>query len=242
MITNPIVVTTPRTGGTLFTKVLADSLNKVPLYEFFSTRSKQHPNSYIVNDGKIELVDFGALRHHELPNDHDAEVERRRELLLGHEDQYLIKLLSYEFRHRAVSDIMTKYQPVFLERRDKMAQILSYCAIIQSVGRNGTFHHTEESEPIGSIFFDEKLAKEIVITLKQYNNIKKKCGRNAPVIFYEDFMWLGGDSFALNQLLGTPITPDAPFEFQLTKYSKPKEELVVNLDEWLTFKERYKDL
>jgi hypothetical protein len=69
----------------------------------------------------------------------------------------------------------------------------------------------------------------------QYKRIKK-LNPEAKVIYYEDLMELGGNTAALQQLLGLPIetVPDAlAIDTVPTPYTSDLEDLLHNRAEWL---------
>jgi hypothetical protein len=72
----------------------------------------------------------------------------------------------------------------------------------------------------------------------QYKRIKKQ-NPDAKVIYYEDLMELGGNTAALQQLLGLPVetVPDTlAIDTVPTPYTADLEDLLHNRAEWLEYK------
>jgi hypothetical protein len=235
---NPIILTLPRTGSTIITKLLFNIAHH--LYG-----SKNYLNQYTcVIPDYIEHFDRvdGVIKsvYYEVNKDsfkkrtfHREKIVRDRIKLMGEDVKYTTKIFATDLSAASYIFFKNNFDFIFLERRDKISQLLSYCTMTEtnkSEYRNG--------ETLEETYFNFDMCMSYFHQLRRYA-FYKRINPEAPVIIYEDFMNLGGDTAALQKLLNLPVE-DIPQTLKIdtipTPYNKNIEDLLVNKNEWLEHK------
>jgi LPS sulfotransferase NodH len=234
----PIIITTPRTGATLICKKLAPMVGyKSNLNEFFFV-TKHGTNTYEIIDGTVYVPQNGKVAdstwwHH---SGRDMQLERLN-LIKDNLHDYMIKLQTWELQQPEIKAILSKFDPVFVERRNKLDQVLSYLAMVDTQPIGSAFHHLRDTPPVTGFHFCKTLVTEMLITLRKYYAVKREF-KNPVTIYYEDFMQLGGNEYALSKLLNLPYeqTLNTVIDTVETRYAGNREDLIINKDEWLEYK------
>lgn len=239
---NPIIFTLPRTGSTVVCKLLGNIArqefgHKNVLYEYFNINfiDSVHNNKQLdykqvhVFDDKI-IVALQGERTHES----DSEVRKRRLELLQHNPRHTMKVFPSVMTSDIVSFIIKEYDFIFLERRDKIEQFLSFCSILHS---RKTHFLKDDQTNITSFPFVLSRVQWFANQLQMFNDMQKK--KPGITVYYEDFMNLGGDQKALAKLLGLTGTNliDCNVLTKPTPYEDTYENLISNKAEWLEHKQ-----
>lgn len=160
-------------------------------------------------------------------------VSQRLELLKQY-PKHTLKVFPSDLTPDMLKFFESEYDFLFLERRDKVEQFLSYCSILHT---QKTHHLATEQGSIGEFPFRPDKVSWFARQLQQYADIRDT--HKGITIYYEDFMSLGGSQRALAILLGLA---DAAFDdcFLKTKptpYEDTYEHLISNQSEWQTHKQ-----
>jgi len=236
---NPILFTTPRTGSTLICNLLADIFSKENLNEFF-------------HFGVIPPVDYQRINnrvvtkyfenHINNPWGENLKEERLRRLdLIKGDYNYLIKIFGEPLETEILSEIKNNYNIIYLERKDKIKQILSFATVLNTKRS----HYDNNHKKINSIIYKPEAAEVIVGHINMYKNFKSSFPSKYPTLYYEDFVELGANHFALTSLLKIPFNCKVLTNSNwLPKNSIPTpyagdniEKLILNKKTWLKDKE-----
>ena len=243
----PIIITTPRTGSTLVCELLFNIAAhrfkyKNNLGEYFTITTLYKANYQKVN-GLIRSMDGQRSDYDRSKATYDSDdikltalklAERSTILhrieLLRNDPLYMIKLFSSDFTPEVLDFVTKTYDMVYLERKNKVKQFLSFLGLVQT----NTSHYTKESpRAVLKIIYDTKWAKQFVQLDKLYQDCKHQ--HPGPVLYYEDFIAAGADESALIELLDLSVTgiKNKTIQTVPTPYTTDIEDLVVNKEEWL---------
>ena len=129
---------------------------------------------------------------------HDS-IDKKIQFLLNSPNHlitlHIDKNLQVEIKHLPILFNDLGYTPIFIERKNKLHQILAYV----------NFSVTHQSDRIP--YFSE-MFKTLIDKLKEFKDLKKTI--NGKTIYYEDFVALGADENALIQLLNLDNKPFTP--------------------------------
>jgi hypothetical protein len=227
----PILIASPRTGSTIIGKQIGDLAEqwwgyKNYIHEYFSI-GDLIKTEVIERDGVIHCLFKGYVTEHWCDNPEQERI-RRRELLNGRTD-HMIKLLPGNFDNWTVDWVRDNWNPIFLERRNKLDQILSFFAYRST---NVAHYHKDSDKVVNEFDYKWKWAEEFLPSLAHYYQIKAQL--DGPTIYYEDWLEEGADQKALIKLLGWPDR-----EFTLmpemgkpTPYTNIPEYLIRNKTDW----------
>ena len=247
-----IIVTTPRTGSTVICEILGNLLMqhngcKNVLYEYFDV-STEFKCEYDVINGVVKLTDYIRFNSsYKWCTDQKEYVIDQIKRLNG-EHNYLIKYMPLEDDHAASAlidqFIMQNYDIVYLERRDKIKQLLSYLVLVQT----RIAHYTEQPNQFydkhskfdQKIIFNQLKTEHFIRDYKKYKEFSDTHPTKYPKIYYEDFMALGASADAIINLLKLPIdayqTPT--ISTVPTPYSSTDlENQILNKADWIKNKE-----
>jgi len=237
---NPVLFTTPRTGSTLICSLLADIFDKKNLNEFF----RDYPINYQKTNGIVVGESFKEILHSGPPwlgNFKDEQL-RRLDLIKGNYS-YIFKLFGDPLEPEILTEIKNNYDIIFLERKNKIRQILSFSLLV----KNNTTHYTKHDKKINSIIYKPWVAKYIIDNYTLYKKFKSELSSNFTTIYYEDFIEQGANHSALLSLLKLPIEYKSNIRINdnwihkdsaPTPYSSDNlEDLIVNKKTWLRDKE-----
>lgn len=228
---NPIIITTPRTGSNLVCEMVwslskENFGHKNNLYEFF-TITDLHKSTFIKVDDRITLHKFERTKHVWFESRRTEMLKRLA--LLKDDYRYTMKLFPTEIEPEIAQMIQQQYDIVFLERRDKVRQLLSFCNMVLT----NTSHYKTSEKSVEQVTYNAELAKIFLRMLAGYSEFKK--ANSGSTLFYEDFIQQGGDEAALIKLLKWPVANTVKFtpRFVPTPYVKDNiEDMIVNKDEW----------
>ena len=234
---NPIIVTTPRTGSNLVCEMLwsvskENFGHKNNLYEYF-TVTDLYKCTFKKVDDCIKIDKFERTKQVWFESRRDEMLKRLS--LLQDDHRYTIKLFPTELEPEIVETIQDHYDIIFLERRDKVRQLLSFCTMVLT----NTSHYKSKEKVVDQVIYDAKLAKIFFEMLDDYYAFKEK--NVGPTLFYEDFIEQGGDEAALIKLLNWSVKSSVKFNprFVPTPYINDNiEDMVVNKEEWLRDREK----
>jgi len=233
----PIIVTTPRSGSTLITDLLGNlakqhSGYKNTLQEYFTITELYNPEYSRIND----IVYCTKLdRKLEFWYDNKRDEILKRLALVNNDHNYMIKLFSEDIEPEVQTMIDDNYDIIYLERRDKLSQYISY---MNMIGTN-IAHHTVDSKSIGKIIYWTKFRDEFIRINDNYFKYKKNHPSKYPTIYYEDFIEQGSDEDSLIRLLNLDIKVYNKLSVKTipTPYESELESLILNKQEWLLDRE-----
>jgi hypothetical protein len=227
----PILIASPRTGSTIIGKQIGDLAEqwwgyKNYLAEYFSVGLVK--SSIVEKEGILHVVFQGYDNNKGVWHEDLDERIRRRELLNG-KTEYMIKMLPGNFDDWTIPWIKENWNPIFLERRNKLDQLLSYLAFRSTnIG-----HYRKDSNKVVSEFdYKWEWVDEFFWSLNKFNQIKSQL--TGPTIYYEDWLEEGGDQSALIKLLNwsnKQYTP-MPEMGKPTPYTNIPEHLIRNKTDW----------
>ena len=235
---NPVLISMPRCGSTVTGKMLYNiahhrygSKNYLNQY---TTVLPQYYSEFERRDGRIQQVTYRREKNgffKEFEN-RAAVIHERVQLLQG-DTRYTMKLFADDLTPEILEFLQAHYDFIFLERRDTLAQVLSYSTMMVT-----NRHEYRQVDQFSHSYFDIRHCLLFLNYMIQYKRIKKQ-NPAAKVIYYEDLMELGGNTAALQQLLGLPVEP-VPAALAIdtvpTPYKSDLEDLLINRDEWLEHK------
>jgi hypothetical protein len=227
----PILIASPRTGSTIIGKQISNLAEqwwgyKNYLHEYFSIGSLIKTEVKNIK-GTLHCVFLGYVTEPWCENSEKERI-RRRDLLDG-KTEYLIKLLPGNFDSWIVDWVEDHWDPIFLERRNKLDQLLSYIAYRST---NVAHYHKHSNNVVNEFEYKWKWADEFIWALQKYYQIKSEL--KGPTIYYEDWFDEGADQAALIKLLNWP-QKDYKLMSPLgkpTPYTNIPEYLISNKDEW----------
>jgi hypothetical protein len=233
-----VLIATPRTGSTVIGEYLTGLARqwwgcKGWLNEYFAV------NQNLITRAKI-IQDRVVLEHQQYvdrPWCADPAQERLiRKQFLDNDPNYVLKFLPGQFDSWTVPWIKEQYTPIFLERRNKTKQLLSWLAAKQ-VGV--WYWHDRANQPVTNIAYDEQLAVQLIWCLREYNSIKQQFA-DARTIYYEDWLAQGADQQALIDLLGFDNKEYVSMQTDSvnTPYEDDPEDMILNDSVWLAAKDR----
>jgi hypothetical protein len=142
--------------------------------------------------------------------------------------------------------IIENYDIVYLERKDKIKQLISYLCTIQT----GIPHYTNKFDfPFYSkdrsvdrkIIYDHLVSELFIKNYQKYRQFKDTHVSKYPVIYYEDFVQRGANDNALIDILQLPIDTFKPTIVTtiITPYVVSNiEDQIVNKADWNNNRER----
>jgi hypothetical protein len=226
----PILITTPRSGSSIINIQISNLAEqwwgyKNCLHEYFSlgiTRSRIEK----INDKLI--FTFEGYTDDTWCNDHSAERIRRRDLL-EEKSEYMIKLLPGNFEAWTVDWVKDNWNPIFLERRNKLDQLLSYFALRST---RVSHYKKDSTKTVDKIEYKREWADTFIEGMNRYYQIKSEL--KGPTLYYEDWIDEGADQNAIIKLLNWPKKDFVLMEpiSKPTPYANIPEYLISNKDEW----------
>ena len=229
---NPIIVTTPRTGSNLVCEMLYSIAkenfgHKNNLYEYF-TITDLHKSTFVKVDGCIKLDKFERTKNIWFKSRREEMLKRLT--LLENDYRYTMNVFPSEIEPEIIASIYDHYDIVFLERRDKVRQLLSFCTMVMS----NTSHYKTAEKVVDRVMYNAELANIFIRMLDGYFEFKNR--NNGPTLYYEDFIAAGGDEAAMVKLLNWTVDniPKVNPRFVPTPYvSENMEDMLINKDDWL---------
>ena len=226
----PILIASPRTGSTIIGKQISNLAEqwwgyKNYLYEYLSI-GKFFKSEAVVVDGVLHNKIIGPTTEFWT----DPESERlHRVKLLDNDYNYMIKLMPFNFDSWTVDWVKDHWNPVFLERRNKLDQLLSYLAFRTS---NISHYAKESTAVVDEIYYKWEWAADFFNELTQYNKIKAQLV--GATIYYEDWLEAGADQQAVIKLLNWPNSEYTPMPDmgKQTPYTNIPEYLIRNKTDW----------
>jgi len=233
----PIIVTTPRSGSTLITDLLGNIAKehagyKNTLQEYFTITELYYPEFKLIND---TVYCTSVDRKLEVWYDDKRTEILKRLSLLNNDHNYMIKLFSEDIEPEVQSMIDGNYDIIYLERRDKLSQYISY---MNMIGTN-IAHHTDSSNKVKSIIYWSKFRDEFIHINDNYFKYKTEHPSKFPTIYYEDFIDGGSDEEALLRLLNLDLKVYNKLDVKTipTPYENDLESLILNKKDWLLDRE-----
>jgi hypothetical protein len=219
------------------------------LYEYFDV-SVSFKCEYEVINNIVYIKDYirysGGNKWYKSQIDHITNQIIR----LNGEYNYLIKYMPSmtEFGVAEMIDtfIMENYDIVYLERKEKLKQLISYLGLTQT----NIPHYTNKTDfPFYSkdkvqdrkIIYNPMETALFVHNYQKYKEFKDTHTSKYPVIYYEDFVKLGANDNALIDILQLPFTTFKPTSISTvpTPYVENNvEDQILNKVDWLKDRER----
>ena len=242
---NPVLIATPRSGSTVVCKLLFNIAHykfgsKAYLNQFLTI--SPHYKETFKKENNLIVRDYYIREKDKFFNDYvnRAFLTKRRITLMKDDVKYTTKIFTLDFVPETYKFFNEHFDFVFIERRDKLQQLLSFSTMMTT----NKHEFTDGEKFVGNTYFSIEHALVFIMQQAHYLKIKK-LNPKAPVIYYEDFMELGGNTQALQILLNLPIE-DIPETIKVdtipTPYISNLEDLLINKDEWLSHKNTIKEL
>lgn len=249
----PLLVTTPRTGSTLIHKLLgnigkqtADFKNN--LNEFFTITpwiDLKYSNFKVFNDTIIGLISNDTLNNRNIHTEnkflHEIDFVKlyheKIQMLQDNSFKYMIKLIPYMIDDFTINFLNNEYDFIYLERRDKLSQLLSYTTFKNT----GITHYLkDDTTVIDKIEFDPKFLWLLNRIYEDYHKIKQSFP--GPTLYYEDLMAERITEESILRCLNMDIKIDNPLAIQTrsSTYLEIDRELLINNPElWLKYKPEF---
>jgi LPS sulfotransferase NodH len=235
---NPIIITTPRTGSTVICNLLHNIAkqkygHKNNLSEYFIVNTID----FAYNSKNVDYIDNGIkIVRIEGLLDRSKSVEEiihKRLQTLKSNPLHTIKAFASDLTPDVKKFIIDTYDPIYLERKDKLEQFLSFA----SIKHNKKTHYDKDStDTVKEFKIGATQIKPFVNLIKQYNELKIE--KPGITLYYEDFMEAGGDQNALLTLLnidGEGLS-DCSIQTKPSPYDGKYEDLVINKQFWFMYK------
>lgn len=199
----PVIVTTARTGAAAIGYDLSHIAeayygSKNDLGFLFNVNNiAPYKWKLYENDGKLTLQRLSNKRKTKYWKGTKEEERTARLEVLKQFPQHTFRVLPEDVQQPDVWDyIVQNYEPLFLERRNKLRQFISYCGAVQNTGE----------ESIESIKYDATLFDDFVTSLESYYQLKASVP-GAKTIYYDQwqtnhkilFKMLGKEPFDIIQ-------------------------------------------
>jgi hypothetical protein len=242
----PILFTMPRTGSTIVTRLLGNIAeqhynyaNNLVEYFLVATNYKAEFSKDI--NGIVRTISY--IRN----NPSYQWYSDKRQIILDRlnllEDKlYMIKIFPMDLEPEVI-EYMKTYDIIYLERRNKIHQLLSFINMEQT---NIAEYKKGDKEVNKIIYLPPNVDIFFNVHYNPYYNFKKNNPSKYPTLYYEDFMELGGDEQALIKLLNLDIVDyilPGIFEYIPTPYTKENlEDLIINKKDWNNDKQRILDV
>jgi hypothetical protein len=235
---NPILISMPRTGSTVIGKMLFNiAHHKFGSKNYLNQYTTMSPNYLEVfekRDGIIQSISYEREKNKFIKEyEQRPTITRQRLQMLVGDNKYTMKLFAHDCSPEIFNFLKPQYDFIFLERRDTISQLLSFTTMMTT-----NKHEFKKKERFNKAYFDFQNCLSLFLAISNYNKLKKTTPKST-VIYYEDFMDLGGNISALQTLLKLP-NEDIPETLKIntvpTPYQSSLEDLLVNKDEWLIHK------
>lgn len=242
---SPLLVTTPRTGSSIICHYLgqigrqsADYQNN--LFEYFDLapwnnlqyKVFKHFNKNIIgletNENIVSLA----------PNTFDAStsLDFKFQQLKNNDFKYMIKIIPYKINLEILDYCNKNYDFIFLERKNKLNQLLSFMAMVDT---KISHYRPDTTKIVKGFKFDFKLVKILDLVMQEYKQVK--LNYSGPTIYYEDIFT---PEFNFTKLLSA-LKLDIPLNHELivplntvaSPYKLPIEELISNKNDYLSHKQ-----
>lgn len=235
---NPVLISMPRTGSTVTGKMLYNiAHHRYGSKNYLNQLTTVVPQYYAEferRDGCIQQVAYRREKNGFVKEfENRAAIIQGRMALLAGDTRYTMKLIADDYTPQVLDFLRAHYDFILLERRDTLSQILSYSTMMVT-----NQHEYRKHDPFAHSYFDLKHCLMFLDYMIQYKRVKQQVPE-AKVIYYEDLMALGGNTAALQQLLGLPVeTVPAALLIDTvpTPYTSDLEDLLHNRAEWLEHK------
>jgi hypothetical protein len=224
-----IICTTPRTGANLVCQQLGAFGYKNTLYEFFGVQLAYESEFRRIND-RIEITKYEPRDTPWYTSKREVQLERLK--LLDNDYNYMIKFFPFELEPEAIELIKENYSIVYLERRNRLDQFLSWLAMTTT---KKSHYRVTDNEAVEEIVYSKSYANYFIDWLKAYDSFKQDNPSAHPILYYEDYIEQGSNEQALVKLLNLPIqvTTLAKSFTKPTPYKLTPEQLIVNQSDWL---------
>ena len=238
----PIIVTSPRTGSTLIVELLGNLAKqqygyKNTLHEYF-TIAHAYENHHIRKDDVVITLSLERVNRIWF-TDREYEIEKRLELL-NNEYCYMMKVFPMDMTTN-VLEYIKNYDVIYLERKDKLRQLLSFLYM----HRTNISHYKEGDKEVSQIvYYPNEVDMYFNTHFNPYYEYKRNNPSKFPVLYYEDFIEQGSNEQALINLLKLDIKEYIPYNIDTipTPYKEEDlEKLIVNKSDWNKDRQRIID-
>lgn len=239
----PILITTPRTGSNIICEKIYNisklNFNYVSnLNEFFNINDIIQ-KKYFLKDSIIQQTE--AIRvYKNWAKGEKINIQLERLEMLRANSNYMIKMFPINI-HPAVEEFVTKeYDLIFLERKNKIKQFLSYLALFSEPKQ--AHNEKNNSYIVKKINFRYERLNEFLWIQAQYEKFKEKY--KGKTIFYEDLensMTEENLAYLLNLKKLNIVNYET--RFTKTEYEKDIELIIENNELWQVAKvKHFKDI
>lgn len=236
----PILFAPPRSGSTIIGELLgnlAEQLwnSKGYLGEFFNVNQNLVTEAKILPNGRLYLQ---RNQYVDRPWCLDISKERLgRKALVDKDPNYVIKFLIGQVEPWTKDWVIEhEYTPIFIERKDKVNQLISFLTANQT--NQWYYHKSRSNDVVKQIIYDEECALRFIWILREYKQFKNQF-ENSITIEYEDFMDKGGNQKALVDILRIRLPyNEIETDSSPTPYLLNSQSLIEQDANWLKSKER----
>jgi hypothetical protein len=241
----PILFTMPRTGSTVVTRLLGNLAEQHynyanTLIEYFLVAMQYRAEFKEDSNGIVRTMSYVRNNPPTQWFENKRQVILDRLELLG-DKLYMIKIFPMDLEPEVI-EYMKNYDIIYLERRNKIHQLLSFLNMEQT---NIAEYKKGDKEVNTIIYYPPNVDVFFNVHYYPYLEFKKNNPSKYPTIYYEDFMELGGDEQSLIKLLNIDIKDYKPqtSEFTITPYtSENLEDLILNKKDWNVDRQRIIDV
>lgn len=231
-----IVITTPRTGSTMITSMIADLArqwwdSKGYLGEYFTMTHLYSQQWEMVNE-RITCTSYVRHQPHNYPQPPTLEEknqERNRRLhLLQSDNNYVFKIFSLDMTSEIQDYVKQNYNIIYLERQNKLDQLLSFLGIVSS----GVAHWADSSKKLNKIHYDKSVFAYLSKALNHYYYLKTVMP--GQTVIYEDFLNRGANQQSLIEILDLPRMDFVPLNWHYvpTPYDQQPQNMIANHEQW----------
>lgn len=226
----PILVTSARTGSTIILDIIytlfKDKFNlKNNLGEFFNIY-KSFKTEYKIIDGNICIT--GSIKTDtKWFTSHRLEQLKRLDMI-KEDKNYLIKL--FPNIELEVADFIKKnYFPIYLERKSKVKQFLSYQNLMDD---NVAHYSINDTTTVESISINKLNLNSFIQHIHDYYKIKNQWPSLYSTIYYEDFIKASDKKLFLSTILNIDTDKDISIKTKPTPYIDDPEKIIDNPIMW----------
>lgn len=170
----PILITSPRTGS----NIVCDKLFNIArdnfsytnnLYEFFNI-NKIVQSLYSIENNEIICNLNVRVYTKWYQNKYELQIDRLNLLKKTH-GNYMIKLLSLDVMDEVLEYIFSNYDPIFLERKDKINQFCSWL-VLYTAQRKAHNMRMRPLNEVSQLNYKKDYLTDFIFILQEYDRIK----------------------------------------------------------------------
>lgn len=244
MTHGPVLIGSYRCGSRIVCRLLANIArlkynHRNNLYEFFDTLPYRYFDYMVVNvhdQPTIVLREFKHLQVRRWTTEQEHETLRLHLLgLLQQTGPHTMKVFPNHMNNMILNYLNTHYNLIFLERRNKFSQVISFLAMRQM---RTTHYKTTDMTVVPRIVFNVEDYDFIIKNITDFKRLQAKYNQQ-PTIYYEDFVGLGSNQQALLKLLKiADVLTEPIITTRPTLYQFNEDNIFADTAEWRQNRER----